>query len=271
MVFENILDYHIAEKNSFLVFLYSFILTSVSLFVAYFIFPKSSSVVFLFLITLSSVQMIYNELKHDEEEDENSPHIDKAFLKRNEKIIKIYAFLFLGCMICVSFWCSMLPEKYTDTLFSKQNQTINNILRNDNFDVKTGNTMANNIGTFSNIVKNNFQVMSIAFIFSFIFGSGALFIIFWNASVIGVFLSQTALEIGYVGVPGIAHTLALSSIFLHGMPEAIAYFIAGIAGGILSIGMIKGKHESIIMKDAFVLFCVSILFVIIAGALEVWI
>jgi len=270
MVFENILDYRLAEKKCALVLIYSFILTTVSLFVAYHIFPQNSSIVFLFLITISSAQMVYNELKEDEDKDEKDMHINRDFLKRNERVIKTYTFLFLGCLIAVSFWHSALPTKYKDVLFSNQDETISAI-RGGNADACTGNAMANSVGAFSAIVKNNFQVMSIAFLFSFIFGSGALFIIFWNASVIGVFVSQMALEIGHVGIPGMAHALALSSLCLHGAPEALAYFVAGIAGGILSIGIIKGKHDMVVMKDAFVLFCVSLLLVMVAGIAEVWI
>ncbi|MCK5039349.1 MAG: stage II sporulation protein M [Candidatus Aenigmarchaeota archaeon] len=270
MVFENILNYKVAEKKATLVFIYSLILSSVSLFVAYFIFPQSASVIFLFLITLSSAQMVYNELKEDEEEDEKHPDIDMSFMKRNERVIKVYFFLFLGCLVAVSFWHSVLPSDKTSVLFTRQIETID-FIRSDGPGSATGNAIAGQFNSFTLITKNNFKVMTIAFIFSFVFGSGALFIIFWNASVIGVFVSQMAVEIGHLGIPGMAHTLALTSICFHGVPEALAYFVAGIAGGILSIGIIKGKHDKIIMKDAFVLFCASLLLVFISGFIEVWI
>ena len=270
MVFENILDYRVAEKKSFLVFLYAFILTTISIFVGSMIFPESASIVFLFLITIPAAQMVYNELKEDEKEDEKSPCIDCNFIERNERIVKVYSFLFLGCLFAVSFWHTLLPAGEYDFLFSRQIETIENI-RSDIPDAQTGNAFKSNANSFFEITINNFRVMFVAFIFSFVFGSGALFIIFWNASVIGVFVSQMAVEIGHIGIPGMAHMLVLTSIFLHGMPEAIAYFIAGIAGGILSIGIIRGKHDKIIMKDAFVLFCTSLLLIVFAGFVEVWI
>ncbi|MEA3471545.1 MAG: stage II sporulation protein M [Thermodesulfobacteriota bacterium] len=270
MVFENVLNYKVAEKKCILVFIYSLILSSVSLFVAYLIFPQSASVIFLFLITLSSAQMVYNELNDEEEEDEKHPGINMGFLERNEKVIKVYFFLFLGCLVAVSFWHTMLPLNKTSVLFSQQIETID-IVRSGDPESAMGNAIAGQINSFAHITQNNFKVMTLAFIFSFIFGSGALFIIFWNASVIGVFVSQMAVEIGHLGIPGMAHTLALTSICFHGVPEALAYFVAGIAGGILSIGIIKGKHDKIIMKDAFVLFCASLFLVFISGFIEVWI
>ncbi|MCK5176272.1 MAG: hypothetical protein KAQ92_00975, partial [Candidatus Aenigmarchaeota archaeon] len=89
MVFENVLDYKVAEKKSFLVFAYAFVLTTISIFVGYMIFPENASIVFLFLITIPTAQMVYNELKDEEKKDEKSSYIDCNFIERNERIVKV--------------------------------------------------------------------------------------------------------------------------------------------------------------------------------------
>ena len=51
----------------------------------------------------------------------------------------------------------------------------------------------------------------------------------------------------------------------------LAIFFAGIAGGILSIGMIRGKHDFRVTKDAGMLYLVSSLILVAAAVLEVWV
>ncbi|OYT35297.1 MAG: hypothetical protein B6U87_00610, partial [Candidatus Aenigmarchaeota archaeon ex4484_52] len=199
MVFENILDYKTLEKKSHLLLIYTIILTSISIFVAYYLFDQNASVVFLFLMTISASHIVYNELREEEIEDEKDPFIDNAFWKRNEKIIKIYCVLFFGCIISVAFWHSILNQSQSDKIFNSQINTIQNI---QNTNRNSLNATANSIADktlFFVIIKNNIIVMTLAFLFSFVFGSGALYIIFWNASVIGIFISQSAAKIGVIG------------------------------------------------------------------------
>jgi len=108
---------------------------------------------------------------------------------------------------------------------------------------------------------------------SFFFGTGALFILSWNASVIGVFVSNLAKEFSAKYSYSLAqgHLDALLSIAVHGIPEIGAYFIAGIAGGILSFGMIRGRHDFRIAKDAAALYMLSALILVFAAVLEVWV
>ncbi|MFH1432825.1 MAG: stage II sporulation protein M [archaeon] len=265
MVFEMLMNAKEAESKPIEMFFYGILITSVSLFAAYYIFPSSSSVIFLFLITIAAFPTISAILKDDEEIDEETDRIDLDFFVHYEKTIMVYAYLFLGVLIAVSFWYTMLPETYTQSLFSQQMNTIASIRFSG---AATETTM-----TFWTILSNNLKVTTIAFLMSFFFGTGAIFILSWNASVIGVFVSDLAKEFSrkysYSLMQG--HLDALLSISIHGVPEIVAYFIAGIAGGILSIGMIRGEQDFRIAKDAGVLYLVSSLILVLAAVLEVWV
>ena len=119
--------------------------------------------------------------------------------------------------------------------------------------------------------------MILAFILSALLGSGAILVLAWNASVISVFVglkaisplisSQGHLIAFLVGLP-----TGLLSIALHGIPEILAYFLAGIAGGILSVGIIREKIESLefreVFKDSLVVLVAAEVVIIIAAALE---
>ena len=132
---------------------------------------------------------------------------------------------------------------------------------------------------------NNVRVLAFALLFSFIFGAGAIFILTWNASVIAVAIADTARGIvssgaEAVGVASVASYfhgfgLALARYMIHGIPEIGGYFVGGLAGGIISIGVIKYKLGSPkfkkVMFDALHLTILAIFILFVAAVLEVWV
>jgi len=124
----------------------------------------------------------------------------------------------------------------------------------------------------------NLQVLGFIFLTSFIFGSGALFVIIWNASIIGVFIGEAALRFANLfaisRVEAFFTTLpiALGGLLLHGIPEVLGFFVAAIAGGILSTGMLRHKPMSKrfirIVIDSVILFVVAIVLIGVAAVLE---
>ena len=99
MVFELLINAKEAESKPFEMFFYGILITTVSLFAAYYIFPSSSSVIFLFLITIAAFPTISAILKDDEEIDEETDRIDMNFFAHYEKTIMVYAYLFMGVLV----------------------------------------------------------------------------------------------------------------------------------------------------------------------------
>lgn len=275
MVLENIETSDDAEKKPWHVFIYGVMATTVSLFLASYIFPSQISLTFLFLVTIASFPMIYNVLTDEETLDEDYERLDLGFLRIHRKAFDIYTFLFLGIIVAASFWYTVLPAEFVKGAFSEQIKTLSSI-RGDG--ANTGFALFEGNG-FAQIFMNNFSVAFISFIMSFFYGAGAIFILAWNASVIAVFVGGMA----RAASSEISHPLSaiygymislpagLVSIALHGVPEIAAYFVAGIAGGILSIGIIKRHQDTRIMKDATALFGLSVALLIIAAFIETWI
>ena len=83
-------------------------------------------------------------------------------------------------MCSVALWYVILPTSIHQNLFSIQTHTIETI----NYQV-TGNAI-NAGGVFLKIFLNNIRVLTFCLLFSFFYGVGAIFILTWNASVIGV-------------------------------------------------------------------------------------
>jgi len=110
--------------------------------------------------------------------------------------------------------------------------------------------------------------MCLCFVFSLFYSTGAIFLISWNASVLGVVVGQTAKKLfGPISVP-----LVLLSYLPHGLPEFLGYIFAGIAGGILSIAITRHReskrHRLFVLKDALILFFVGVLFVFLGAVIE---
>lgn len=259
MVLELLLDPGKAEKFSHILIL-SFVYTIVSVFLAQQIFPQHASVLFVALLTILFIPFFQGRFEQEEQKEDLYAERKSGgnIFARHRGIIFVFSAFFLGIVIAASFVFIFLPFQQA---FSLQATTIKGFATED--------------GDFQKILFNNIQVMVLMFIFSVIMGAGAIFILAWNASVIAVYAGMLVNSIGLplpaaylVGLP-----TALGSIAVHGAPEILAYFLAGLAGGILSFGIVKEKINSVefrqIFFDSLVYLAVAAALVFGAGLLEV--
>lgn len=148
----------------------------------------------------------------------------------------------------------------------------------------TGLAAGNGMSVFSKIFFNNIQVLTYCLLFSFLYGSGAIFILTWNASVIGSamgnFIRTNLASLAHlVGFERIGESLSVIAIGLfkyviHGVPEILGYFVAALAGGIISIAVIRhdfqGRKFEHVVLDSVDLILVAVGIIFIAAVLEVW-
>lgn len=114
------------------------------------------------------------------------------------------------------------------------------------------------------IFENNAGVLLFTIVLSLLYGVGAIFIIAWNASIIGLFFGETFLAGNISKMLGMFQGMLLG----HGPPELLGYVFGALAGAILSAMVARGKvftHEgSIIIRD--VLFLSGLAFFSVAYA-----
>ena len=119
------------------------------------------------------------------------------------------------------------------------------------------------------IFTNNIFVMIFTIIFSLAFSAGAIFILAWNASVIATAMAIFS-KASISALPD-----ALLRYMIHGIPEIAAYFAAALAGGIISIAIIRHDFKQArfwhIMQDSLDLILLAIIILIIAALLEVFV
>lgn len=279
MVLESLINPLGAEKNPRKMLLLGFIYTVVAIILSLWVFSSYASLIFVFLAAVAAIPLMYNTIKMEEEKDlEDLKEV--VLLKEHSKALRFFMLLFIGMTLASVAFYTLAPHHTVSKLFESQTDTISSI----NGHV-TGMFTAEQFGIFTSIFLNNIKVMIFCAIFSLIYGAGAIFILSWNASVIGVAIGNfirgnLAAAANMVGLERAGHYFQIISIGLlryviHGVPEILAYFTAGLAGGIISIAIIRHdfstrKFEHILLDSAD-LFLASIALLVMAAALEVWV
>jgi len=278
MVLEALINPFTVKKKPWEMFFAGGLYSFISAFISYIAFREAAGLLTVFLITLACLPIVYTTIKNEEELDLKS---DKEWklLKEHTKVIIFLLFLFLGTVVALTTLYIFLPEKIVDKSFNIQQQAIINLNKNINDSLTGGITK---VDIFASIFINNIKVLFFCIIFSFLYGTGALFILTWNASVLaasaGNFIKlEIAKGASALGLPTISayfHGASLSFLryMTHGLLEMAAYIFAGLAGGIISIAMIRRNlGEQKIMIDVIDLILISIGLLFVAGIIEVYV
>ncbi|MFH1642970.1 MAG: stage II sporulation protein M [Nanoarchaeota archaeon] len=269
MVLESLINPLKAEREPWEMFFIGMVYSSIAVLLSLWIFNQHASLVMVFLTVMACVPLIYTTIKMEEKKDLELSD-ERTLLREHGKALLFFVFLFLGIMISLSLWYVFLPNDVTSTLFSIQTQTITDI--NDRV---TGNA-TQDFNMFVAIFLNNIKVMVFCILFAFLYGAGAIFILTWNASVISVAIGNfIRTNIGTTSSYFQIGSLGILRYMVHGIPEITAYFVAGLAGGIISVAVIRHdfgttKFERILL-DSTNLLVISLVMLFIAALAEVYI
>jgi uncharacterized membrane protein SpoIIM required for sporulation len=273
-----------AERRPWEMFFIGLVYASLSILLVHWVFSKDavlSQYSGIFMITfcvIFSMPFMYYIIKLEEQKDIEYSGM-KRLLKEHSKAIMALLWLFFGFIVAFSFWYLVLPG--TGINFKAQIETYCMINRPNSY-VECAKGYGVNVPVTGQITggmtakdkvfaifANNIYVMIFTLIFSLIFGAGAIFILAWNASVIaaavGIFSKS---NIG--GLP-----LGIMRYMIHGIPEIAAYFVAALAGGILSVAIIKHDTKSekfwTVIQDSLNLIMIAVAVLFIASLIEVFI
>ena len=209
---------------------------------------------------ISLTELLEGKVKQVSSKDENFSMFEinatpgklsfKDTLKDYFNVVKAYAIFFLTIMLVFAV-VGFLIENAAELFFSLT------LTRAD-----TGAANIDTTASFLQIFKNNLSVFAIAFIFSLILEFGATFIVVFNASIWGATLGSLFRQT----ITGTGNfTMVTFGFFLpHLFLESGAYFLAAIAGAILSKAIIKENVGS----DKFNRVASQAMILIVAGAIS---
>jgi len=236
---------------------------------------KSSGILVVLFTVLFSLPFVYYTLRLEESK------ITKGrgswqLMKDHRHAIYAFLWLFVGFTIAFAFWYSVLP---TTESFRTQIETYCMINRPANFDecvsqygikdVTVVTPFLTNKERLFLIFTNNMYVLLFTLVFSLIFGAGVIFILAWNATVIGAAMGIFT-DYRLVELP-----LGFLRFFTHGIFEIGAYFVIALAGGMVSVAVIN--HEAgtekfwDVLHDSLNLIIVSIVVLFLAALIEVFV
>lgn len=277
MVLESLLSPVYAEKKPFYSLMLGFVYGILALILAMWIFEDHASLVMVFLAVVAALPLIYKLLIYEEEKDLTATS-ERSLLREHSKALTAMMMIFIGMAIAFTVLYVFLPEQMATQVFKVQTQTIANLNQQ-----VTGQVTQPTL--LSKIFLNNVKVMIFCILFSFIYGSGAIFILTWNASVIGAaagnfirtHLAQYAEAVGLHKLGAFLYVGSLSVLryAIHGIPEILAYFVAALAGGIISVSIIRKDYKTKgfqkILLDVSDLVLIAVLILFVAALLEVFV
>ncbi|MFA6461528.1 MAG: stage II sporulation protein M [Candidatus Woesearchaeota archaeon] len=274
MVLESLFNPFAVKKKPWEMFIAGFIYSMAGLILSYLVFKENAGLLAVFLIVIATMPLLFTAIKNEEELDLQMDG-EIALLKEHTKVLVFLMCLFLGIVVALAVAYVFLPKEMVDVSFGLQQQAISNV----NMNVQGKIT---HFDLFTRIFANNLKVMFFCIIFSFLYGTGAMFILTWNASVVAtamgnLFKIELSKAASLVGLPGVAAYFSAASFsffryMTHGLLEMAAYFVAGLAGGIISIALIKHNlKEDKVLVDALDLILLSLAILIAAGLVEVYI
>lgn len=258
MVLESLFSARKIESKPLDMLILSVVVSLASIILSYFIFPEYAGVVFPLLITVGMAPIFYRIFSYEEREEAKAGK--ESFLQRHREIILLFSLFFIGVFVAVFFATLILPDEFSSVIKPQLDAIIS---------AKSATGAAISGGVANIILLNNLKIIAFAFIASLVFGVGSIWILAWNASVLAVYLADFLKKEMF-------SRFAASSLGLlpHAPLEFLAFFLAGISGGFLSVALVKERKNRKaflhVLKESLILLVLAIIAVFAAALLEIY-
>ena len=288
---ESIISPGTAERKPWDMTILGFVIASVAVWLGYYLagyMLVPASMVVLAVAIIALAPLMHRVIVIEEWEEEACCHGSlTGFITRHIDVIGMYSFLFVGLLAAFSFWYVVLPYEADgmpsgSTVFGVQESAITGLQQHITGRAleaaKSG--MPEDPATVSNrftlLYENNMRIMLFCFLASFLFGAGAIWLIAWNASTIGVFIGSLIRTELFPVSPVYAYLIGFPyyslSIALWAIPEILAYLVAGIAGGIVSVAVARHHFRSerfwLTVFDGMLFMIIAALLVFLGAYIE---
>ncbi len=269
MVFESLIKAKNAEKHPLYVLFLGIVYGTIGILFDLWLFHGKIPSLYIFMTIFAAIPLMHKLIILEEKKDRFASK-EKTLLQEHKKALICFIALFLGILASFTFWYIILPQSEVSTIFAPQINEIP-VLQES---IVSGRAVSP--GSFTAIFLNNAKVLLISVVFSFFFGAGAIFILTWNAALISVALGSFLKEAltGGTGPVFVIGTLSYGffGYMSHSIFEISSYLIAGLAGGIISVAVIKHdiftKSFKRIVADALWLVLLALILLFLGAWVE---
>lgn len=253
MVVEEIVNGFEIENKPYYAFFLAVFLASLGILVCKFFLTEHISVAMLFFVAIGATPMFKRLFRNVAAEGAKEIGL-RQLLKRNSTFLKVYAYFFAGLVAIYIVWYTISGP----LVFGEQVRVLG---------LPVGNAVFP-FNNFLNIFLNNILVFSIFFFISLLYRTGSILVLSWNASVFASLVAITANRISSSGYLSAVSRVAFAYMF-HALPEFFAYFLAAIAGAILSVSLAEKRYKNLGWNVIFYDICLLLFFgyvAVFAGA-----
>jgi len=256
-----IFDYEFLSKNPPYAAILSAFFVFLGVISAYFFFSSAMSLVMVSFSSLLLLPYVTRILKTDKIK---GSYRFSGILKRYDKLIGFYIYLFFGMSLAYMFLYIILAPAINERAFSSQVSLI----------IPGPVGFYFNPDIFTQIIANNLTIVFVCVLLSLFYGTGSIFILNYNASVLGVMYGSAVRPLvwGAGSVPIVfANMLAYVP---HTLLEVLAYLLAAISGGILSNALIMNsgsgdsKKIGLLLRDSIFFLILSVILILAGGFIE---
>ena len=229
-----------AERNPWEMFFVGLFWASVAFLLVNFVFMKDSilgkyaGLLVVIFTVIVCLPFMYYIIKLEEGKDVEINDSGKL-IKEHSKAIRALMWLFLGFVVAFSFWYIVMPND-AGQIFNAQIETFCAINSPSHYNDCLG--------------EHGVSPMTGA-----VTGTAAVLAIFAKGELAGL-------------------GLGLLRYMIHGVPEISAYFVGALAGGIISVAVIRkdlhGEGTWKILQDSLLMVIIAIVILVIAALMEVY-
>lgn len=255
-----VLDPENIKKHPFNALLISAFFVMLGFLTAFFIFSSEFSIAmisFSSLLILPFVVKILETEKFKEYKKAGKLNFLNIFRRHNETIL-FFIFIFFGMAVEYMLLFGLVHPGIGNVAFEQQISLI--------FRSPSGYFVSSDL--FWEIVTNNLRLVFICAALSLFYGVGAIFILNYNASIVGMIYGSGIRRL----VWGMSYPVFPNPLWYlpHIILEVFAYLFASIAGGIIFRSIIVGKQSySVFSRDAAILLLFAVALVFVAGYVEI--
>ncbi|MEM0243149.1 MAG: stage II sporulation protein M [Candidatus Aenigmatarchaeota archaeon] len=251
MVLESLINEKSLKEKPFISFIYSAIISIVSVYISYLVFKEFVGIFVVFFISVAVWPVLRKAILANMKK--SIYRFKDSFFDRHYETFKVFTIVFFGTLFGLTSLFLFLPKEVVNEIFKQQIETIERI---------RGNFIVGD--TFFKIFLNNFSVLTLAFILSFIYG-GILIILVWNITILAAAIGSFIHSHGALGI-----LIGLMTFMPHGIFEFVAYFLGSVSGIILSSYFMKKKYNSkYILIDAIRLYIFSTILLLFGAFIEI--
>ena len=254
------------------IFAVAFFHTALASAISLLVFGQHASIVIIALIVMLSLPLMQRILELEEKKELHSR--DKnSLIRQHGWAFSTVAFYFLGMLFAFLSIYVFFSDDIVYRIFNSQISTIaeiNTLPAGSFFDVD---------GNVLNILLNNLKILGLCVVFSFFFGTGAIYILTWNASVLAAAIGsmiRNTLWGSALSVTGYVNTVTMSVLgyMTHGAIEITAFILGGLAGGIVSVAAWKHdlrKDSRKLARDVGILVAIAAVLLVFAAFVEAYV